>query len=58
MFDLLLGLQQVVEGRAEVEVEIVGSWPLFRDFWVLVLCNGYGDVGLWVYPCLGPFCNV
>ena len=30
------------------------SWdldPLFRDFWVLGLCNGYGDVGPWVYPC-------
>jgi hypothetical protein len=25
-------------------VEIMGSWPLFRDFWVLALCNGYGDV--------------
>jgi hypothetical protein len=27
-------------------------------FWVLGLCNGYGNVGPWVYPCLGPFCNV
>jgi hypothetical protein len=53
MFDLLLGLRQAVEGRAQVEAEIVGSRPLFRDFWVWVLCNGYGDVGPWVYPCLG-----
>jgi hypothetical protein len=35
-----------------------GSQPIFRDFWVWGLCNGYGDVGPWVYPCLGPFCNV
>jgi hypothetical protein len=32
--------------------------PLFRGFWVSGLCNGYKDVGPWVYPCLGPFCNV
>jgi hypothetical protein len=60
MFDLLLGLRQAVEGGvqvAQVEAEIAGSRPLFRDFWVLGLCNGYGDVGPWVYPCLGPFCN-
>jgi hypothetical protein len=27
------------------------SWdfgPLFRDFWLLGLCNGYGDVSPWV----------
>jgi hypothetical protein len=24
--------------------------PLFRDFWVLGLCNGYGNVGPWVHP--------
>jgi hypothetical protein len=35
MFDLILGLRQVVEGRAQDEVEITGSHPLFRDFWVL-----------------------
>jgi hypothetical protein len=57
MFDLLLGLRQAVEGEVQVEVEIMGSQALFRDFWVLGLCNGYGDVGPWVYPCLGPFCN-
>jgi hypothetical protein len=28
--------------------------PLFRDFWVLGLCNRYGNVIPWVYPCLGP----
>jgi hypothetical protein len=53
MFDLLLGLRQAVKGGAQVEVEIVGSRPLFRDFWVLVLCHEYGYVGPWVYPCLG-----
>jgi hypothetical protein len=54
MFDLLLGLRQAVEGEAQVEVKIAGYQPLFRDFWVLGLCNGYGDVDPWVYPCLGP----
>jgi hypothetical protein len=37
------------------------SWdlgPFLGPFWVLGLCNGYGDVGPWVYPCLGLFCNV
>jgi hypothetical protein len=58
MFDLLLGLRQVVKGGAQVKAEITGYWPLFKDFWVLGLCNGYGDVGPWYYPCLGPFCNV
>ena len=28
MFDLILGLQQVVEGRVKYEVEIMGSQPL------------------------------
>jgi hypothetical protein len=32
--------------------------PFLGPFWVLDLCNGYGDVGPWVYPCLGLFCNV
>jgi hypothetical protein len=58
MFDLLLGLRQAIEDRVQVKEEIVGSQPLFRDFWVLGLCNENGDVGPWVYPCLGPFCNV
>jgi hypothetical protein len=49
MFDLFLGLRQAVEGGAEIG----GSWPPFRDFWDLGLCNGYGDVDPWVYPCLG-----
>jgi hypothetical protein len=50
MFDLFLGLRQVVEGGVQDEVEIVGSRPLFRDFWVLGLCNRYENVGPWVYP--------
>jgi hypothetical protein len=37
MFDLCLGLRQTVEGRAQDEAEIVGSRPLFRDFWVFGL---------------------
>jgi hypothetical protein len=56
MFDLILGLRQAVEGGAQDEAEIVRSRPLFRDFWALGLCNGYGNVIPWVYPCLGLFC--
>jgi hypothetical protein len=58
MFDLFLGLWQAVEGRAQDKVEIARSRPLFRDFGIFGLCNGYRDVGPWVYPCLGLFCNV
>jgi hypothetical protein len=32
MFDLILGLQQAVEVRAQDEAEIVGSWPLLGPF--------------------------
>jgi hypothetical protein len=32
MFDLILGLRQAVEGRAQVEAEIAGSWPLLGPF--------------------------
>jgi hypothetical protein len=58
MFDLFLGLQQDVEGRAQVKASIAGSRPIFMDFSVFRLCNRYGDVGPWVNPCLGPLCNV
>ena len=51
MFDLFLGLRQAVEGGVQHEAEIVGSRPPFRDFLVLGLCNGYGNVG----PLLGIF---
>jgi hypothetical protein len=32
MFDLFLGLRQVVEGGVQDEVEIVGSQPLLGPF--------------------------
>jgi hypothetical protein len=35
MFNLFFGLQQVVEGGAQVEAEIARSQPLFRTFWDL-----------------------
>jgi hypothetical protein len=56
MFDLILGLRQAVEGVAQDEAEIVGSLPLLGPFWDLRLCNGYGNVGPCVHPCLGLFC--
>ena len=31
MFDLILGLQQAVEGEAQVEADIVVSQPFFRE---------------------------
>jgi hypothetical protein len=58
MFDLFLGLQQAIEGGVQDEAEIVGSRTLFMYFWVFELCNGYGNVSTWVYPCLGLFCNI
>jgi hypothetical protein len=58
MFDLFFGLRQDIKGGAQVEAEIAGYGPLFRNFLVLGLCNGYGDLDPWVYQCLGPFCNV
>ena len=54
MIDLFLGLRQAIEDRAQDEVEIAESRPPFRDFFVLGPCNGYGNVGPWVYPCIGP----
>jgi hypothetical protein len=42
MIDLFWDFYRMVEGRAQVKVEIAGSRPIFRDFWVLGLCNGYG----------------
>jgi hypothetical protein len=55
MFDLFWDIDKLVEGKAQVKAEIVGSRPFLGQFWVLGLCNGYGDVSPWVYPCLGPF---
>jgi hypothetical protein len=52
MFDLFLGLRHAVEGGTQDEAEITGSHPPFMDFLDLGLCNGYGDVSPWVYPCL------
>jgi hypothetical protein len=58
MFDLILGLRQAIEGGAQDEAKIMGSQPLLGPFLGFGLCNGYGNVGPWVYPCLGLFCNV
>jgi hypothetical protein len=57
MFDLFWDFDRLVEGLVQVKAKITGSCPLFRDFWVLGLCNGYGmsPMGL---PMFWPFCNV
>jgi hypothetical protein len=58
MFDLFWDFDKLlkVEHKSKRRSQDLG--PLFRDFWVLGLCNGYGDVIPWVYPSLGPYCNV
>jgi hypothetical protein len=32
--------------------------PFLGPFWDWGICKGYGNVGPWVYPCLGLFCNI
>jgi hypothetical protein len=54
MLDLFLGLRQAVKGGVQEEAEIARSRPHFRASCILGLCNGYGNVGPWVYPCIGP----
>jgi hypothetical protein len=37
------------------------SWdlgPFLGPFWDLGICNKYRNVGPWVYPFLGLFCNL
>jgi hypothetical protein len=49
MFDLFWDFDKLVEGGAQVEVEIVGSWPLFRAFFgirVYVMGIGCRPMGL------------
>jgi hypothetical protein len=57
-FDLFWDFDRLskVERKSKQRLQDLGT--LFRDFWVLGLCNGYGDVVPWVYPCLGLSCNV
>jgi hypothetical protein len=58
MFDLFWNFDRLSKAEHKSKWRLRDLDPLFRDFWVLGLCNEYGDVGPWVYPCLGPFCNV
>jgi hypothetical protein len=58
MFDLFWDFDRLSKVERRLKRR---SWDidlLFRAFWVLGLCNGYGHVNPWVYPCLGPFFNV
>jgi hypothetical protein len=48
------GLQHPIEGGAQYEVEIMGSWPLFGSFlgfWDYVMGLGCRPIGL---PMLRP----
>jgi hypothetical protein len=58
MFDLFWYFDRLSKAERKSKRRSQDLGPLFRDFWVLGLCNRYGDVSPWVYPCLGPFCNV
>jgi hypothetical protein len=58
MFDLFLGLRQAVEGGAQNQVEIAGSRPLFRDFWVFGIMQRVWGCLPMALPCLGLFFNV
>jgi hypothetical protein len=58
MFDLFWNFDRLSKAKHKSKRISQDLSPLFRDFWVLGLCNGHEDVDPWVYPCLGPFCNV
>jgi hypothetical protein len=58
MFELFWDFDRLLKVERKSKWRSQDLDPLFRDFWVFVLCNRYGDVGPWVYPCLGPLCNV
>ena len=55
MFDLVWDFDGLSKAERKPKRRSWDLDPLFRDFWILCLCNRYGDVGPWVYPCLGPF---
>jgi hypothetical protein len=58
MFDLFFDFNRLSKAERKSKQISRDLGPLFRDFWVLGLSNRYGDFNPWVYPCLGPFCNV
>jgi hypothetical protein len=58
MFDLFWDFDKMLKVERKLKWRSRDLDPLFRDFWVLSLCSRNGDVGPWVYPCLGPYCNV
>jgi hypothetical protein len=45
-----------VERKTKQRLRDLG--PFLGPFWDLGICNGYGNVGPWVYSCLGLFCNL
>jgi hypothetical protein len=55
MFDHFWDFDRLVEGGAQGEAETAGSRPLFRDFWVKGLCNGYGMSTHGFTHALAPF---
>jgi hypothetical protein len=58
MFELFWDFDRLSKAECNSKWRSRDLGPFFRDFWVLGLRNRYGDIGPWVYPCLGPFCNV
>ena len=57
-FDLFWDFDRLSKVERKLKLISQDLGPLFRDFWVLGLCNWYGDVSPWVYPFLGLSCNV
>jgi hypothetical protein len=57
MIDLFWDFDRLSKAEQESKRISRDLGPLFRAFWVLGLCNEYGVVP-WVYPCLGPLCNI
>jgi hypothetical protein len=58
MYDLFWDFDRLLKEERKSKWRSWDLGPLFRDILVLGLCNGHGDVDPWVYPCLGPFCNI
>jgi hypothetical protein len=58
MFDLFWDFNRLLKVERKSKRISRDLNPFLGPFWDLGLCNGYGDVVTWVYPCLGLFFKV
>jgi hypothetical protein len=58
MFDLFWDFDSLSKVERKTKQRSWDLDPFLGPFWDLGICNGYGNVGPWVYPCLGLFCNI